>query len=128
MSTNWNQVESIFKHLVVGDSARIECEVHNVPTGEPITQAWLTVKATLDDLDPGIFQKTVTTTPTMGQGVITAGSCFTLISFDVLHTDTGQLNPSQQYFYDIQAKVGDKAITTLEVGAFRPLDQITLAS
>jgi len=64
-------------------------------TGTTITAAWLTVKRTRSDADPGLFQKQVSTSDVAGTGQIEnsgSGDVDMVIRFDVNAADTALLD------------------------------------
>ena len=61
------------------------------PTGETITAAWLTVKRSRSDADPGVFQKQISTTDVSGTGQIETdgtGDVDMVVRFDINAADT----------------------------------------
>lgn len=92
-------------NLVAGDFRGYRRYVTGIPTGDYVTKAYMTFKAEADDPDPGLFQKTITTTndPSQGQIVNTGASTGTAeLYFRLLTTNTVLLEPGTTYAYDVQ--------------------------
>src|SRR5205809_4627538 len=95
-----------------GDSVSRTVTVTSVPANDTLAKAWLTVKALITDADPGIFQKVIVPTATVGQGQITdTGVSGTgVLRFDLQSGDTALLTPNTSYFYDVKVKTASGLI------------------
>jgi len=119
--------------FVEGDSLVVRRTIDRagseLAAGATVTKAWMTVKEALDDEDPGLFQKVITTTDVPGTGQIEnngSGDLDPVVRFDWLPTDTRAIGPTKRY-YDIQIQLNDGTITTPERGTTKALDEVTLA-
>ena|SRR5689334_5845801 len=108
------------ENFVRADDLDVIRTVSNVPTGQTLTDAWLTV----DPLAGGshLFQKHITPTLVSGQGQIEdtgAGDGIGIVRFELTSGasgDTTKLNADTQYPYDIQVKTSTGKIYTPETG------------
>lgn len=119
--------------LVVGDDYDVEREVVNVPSGDALLEAWLTIKKSEFDPDAdAVIQKHITETLSPGVGQITetgdsVGAVGNLV-FQLTAADTALLDPYEQYSYDIQVKTINNKLFTRESGILVPQGQITRTS
>lgn len=106
------------KGIVRGDQFSIRRTVRGVPVGLTITAALLTLKAAIATADPGLFQKSITTSNVAGTGQVEdAGSSGVgRIRFDLNDDDTLLMTADTEYFFDIQVTLSDASIYTLETG------------
>lgn len=115
--------------LVRGDAFPIYRKVR-ITTGSIVSKAWLTVKSSPLDADPGVLQKDITAVPT-ANGVIeesgASGFPVAIIRFDLSSTDTQALTADQTYYYDIKIIFSSGVVETLEAGRFVPMQPITQA-
>lgn len=100
---------------VAGDDVNVAVTLLGVPAGRSVTKAWLTFKAKLGDADPGVVQKILTS------GFSVSGTTVTF-TFALARTDTALFTAHRWYFYDVQVKDDQGALSTpLSGGAiFRP--------
>lgn len=120
--------------FVAGDDLEVRRTITNIPTGQVLTKAWLTIKTKLGDADPGVLQKAVTTTDAPGTGQIVddgatdqAGE----VRFDLTGTDTALLvppYPKSLYGFDIQVLTSGGKVYTPVKGTIWAEAQVTLAS
>lgn len=122
------------QEVAIGDDFRIQRTYTSLPTGITITKAWLTVKRSERDTDANaLFPSKVITTSLNSSGQITdadtTGGSIAMF-FDLAKTDTGAVNvlPNIPYIYDVQVKVSDGAIHTLEKGTIAFIRGVTDAA
>lgn len=122
--------EGIIADFVAGDDFTIERTITAVPSGQTITNAWFTVKRTIDDADVlAIFQKTITSASTSSGQIDDTGADGTgHLYFTLLAADTVLLTPYSDYRYDIQIKLSGGGISTPELGFITAFPQITRAT
>jgi hypothetical protein len=92
------------QNLVAGDYRGYQRRITGLPAEDAIAKAYLTVKGTATDADPGLFQKTITATDVAGQGQITDTGLVTgvaVLFFRLLTTETALLVPGTTYYYDV---------------------------
>ncbi len=118
--------------FVVGDDVEVYRTIGNVPAGETIVKAWLTVKASITDLDgAALIQKAITASMNATEGVIadTGGSGTAIVRFFLTSTNTAALgNPARgvgAFPYDIQLKTSSGKIFTAEIGTITAVAQVT---
>lgn len=116
--------------FVKGDDLDVIRTVTNIPAGQTVTQAWLTVKAAGGGADPGIFQKDIDSIEDAAQGHITdngSGDGTAVLKFYLTGTNTKLLTPGQSYDYDIQIKTSANKHYTPEIGKLSCVAEVTLA-
>jgi hypothetical protein len=118
--------------IVVGDDVDVERVVTNVPSGQELSKAWLTIKTAEADLDAAaVIQKAITSTPQAGVGQITdtgSGDTIGTIVFSLTAADTLLLGSTIVYYYDIQVKTDQAKVYTVEKGLLQLKKQITISS
>lgn len=117
--------------IVRGDTKQIARTFTDLPTGITINRAWLTVKATADAADPGLFQIAITTTATTEGQITDASTSDGQLSmrFNINGTQSAAAAPDVRYLYDIQVRdSATNAIYTLVMGSVTFVNQITMAS
>lgn len=120
--------------VAIGDEIRIQRIYTGLPTGINIVKAWFTVKRSERDTDANaLFPSKVITTSLTAAGHITdADTAEGTIAmfFDLAKTDTGvgAVQPNIEYVYDVQVKVSDGAIHTLEKGTIAFIRGVTDAA
>jgi hypothetical protein len=117
--------------LVAGDDLDITRTITNVPAGDSLAKAWLTVKANAADADPGIFQLAITSVNS-ADGQITdtgTGDQIAALTFHITAARSALLTPGTAYLYDIQVKTttGGKVFTP-EVGTVKPVQGVTVTT
>jgi hypothetical protein len=103
---------------VGGDTLKVRRYVKNIDPTDLLTKAWLTVKADLADADPGVVQKSITTTYSPGNGqIVDAGATDGKgeILFELTAQNTADIESTGVY-YDIQLKTAAGALYTFELG------------
>lgn len=117
--------------IVRGDVFSIRRTVNKIPSSRTVVEAWLTVKAAVADVDASAtFQKIITSTDSAGTGQIedTGADGSAVIRFDITAANTTAMTASTSYFYDIQIRLDNSAILTLESGTTSATAQITIDS
>lgn len=104
---------------VAGDSMIVRRRIKNVDTGDFLAKAWLTMKADLADADPGVVQKSITSSYSPGNGHIedvgqTDGVAE--LYFELSVVDTANIVNNGAVFYDIQVKTVGGGVYTPEIG------------
>lgn len=121
--------------FVLGNDLDVIRSIPNVPAGQTLTKAWLTVKAKETDADPGLIQKAITAAAVPGVGQITNnGSGGTgSVTFQLTAVDTQPgTNPAGivaglPYFYDIKVQTSAGKLYTVETGTIAFTPAITTA-
>jgi len=122
--------DGVINLFVKGDDLDVIRTVTNIPTGQTVTQAWLTVKAPGGGADPGVFQKDIDTVDDAAQGHISdngAGDGTAVLKFYLTSTNTKLLTPGTEYDYDIQIKTSANKHYTPEIGKLSCKAEVTLA-
>lgn len=107
------------------------------PVGRTLTLGWLTIKSVPTAADPtanaawtatgGQLKITTTDTPGIGR-IINPDAGGARLRFDITPANSAALNPHRTYYYDVQVKLNDNAIYTIEQGVFDTLQPITVAT
>lgn len=104
----------------MGDEFRIQRTYTALQVGLTINKAWLTVKLSDRDLDAAALfpSKVITTTPAAAGHITddTTTDGALGMYFDLAKTDTILASPEKEYWYDVQVKVTDGSIHTMEKG------------
>ena len=113
--------------IVRGDQFSFRRIVRGVPAGVTISSAILTLKATIATADPGLFQKSITSSNVVGTGQIedTGASGIGKLRFDLTDDDTLLMTADTQYYFDIQVTMSSGDIFTLERGQTSAVSQVT---
>lgn len=123
--------------FVSGDTVTLNRPtVTDIPAGRVLAKAWLTIKASETDADPGIIQKIITTALQLGVGQITdvgdgSGSHPVgegALAFVLSAADTALLSPLKLYYYDIQLQFDNGNLTTPEKGTMQFGQGVTAAT
>ena len=122
------------KNLVAGDNISLRRTIDRVASGfeagVTITQAWCTAKAAFTDADPGLVQKSITTTAVPGTGQIEndgTGDVNPVLRFDLLAADTAAIGTTKRFF-DVQVKTNAGLLYTPELGETSFRDDVTDAT
>lgn len=107
-----------------GDDLQVQRDISNVEATDPIAKAWLTIKRTQNQPDPGPLQKIVTTSATPSGQVVQDGSVSNgdgkaSLYFALTGTETAALGSLWDYWYDIQVLTGSGKRYTPEKGRVR---------
>lgn len=108
--------------IIAGDDYGVDRIIHNVPAGETVVKAWLTIKerVTDDDAD-ALVQLEITDTGTV-DGLITDTGTDQLtertaaLTFELSADETLQLVPRTPYPYDIQVLLSNGKVATSDIG------------
>lgn len=114
--------------VVEGDDYEITRTITGIPAGDSIAKAWLTMKASINDADPGLFQKNITTIDVAGTGQVTdtgAGDGTGAVRFDLTPADTGSPVPGVAAVYDLQIRTVAGKYYTVEKGTFTTVQAVT---
>ena len=115
-----------------GDNFSIKRTVTGVPGSRTIALAWLTVKSAIsvNDATSLIFQKAITPSNVAGTGQIedTGATGVGILRFDVTTANTTGMTADTQYYFDIQIKLDNNDILTLEKGLTSAGAQVTVAT
>lgn len=116
--------------FVAGDDLDVTRTVTDVPSGQTLTKAWLTLKKNLGDDDPGLLQKTILPGAVAGQGQITnTGASGTgAVLFQLSKAETAILPVGRKVAYDIQVLTSADKIYTAERGYYYATKGVTTAS
>lgn len=106
------------KGMVRGDQFSIPRKVTGLSYGVTVTAALLTIKAALTNPDPGVIQKSITSSNVPGTGQVedTGASGIASLRFDLITTDTLAVTADLDYVFDIQVTLSTNDIFTLETG------------
>lgn len=113
--------------LVRGDYLSIRRHLTRMPSGVTVSSAKLTFKASTSDADPGLFQKSITTSNLAGTGHVEnigSGGVATL-RFDLAAADTNLATANQNYYFDIKVTFSDGKILTIESGITSFREKVT---
>lgn len=115
--------------LVCGDDYDIIRDIINIPTGQSIAEAWLTVREEHWSTD-AVFTKHITTTIS-GDGIIEdtgVGDTVGKVRFTLRADETVTLHEFFPYSYDIQLKTDLGKVYTPESGILTPFASVTSES
>lgn len=106
------------KGIVRGDQFSIYRTVRGLSSGITVSSALLTVKNTIATVDPGLFQKSITSSNVAGTGKIedTGVSGIAKLRFDFTSANTLLMVADTEYYFDIQVTLSDGSLLTLERG------------
>ena len=102
-----------------------------ITSGALVSKAWLTIKNSPSDSDPGVLQKTITNTPSADGHIEETGSSgklFATLRFDLSSSDTALLTANLVYYYDIKIRFVSGNVEVIEYGMFSPEQPITQAT
>lgn len=146
MTTAVRKLDALIDDIVEGDAVAIQVTVprtaSKLASGVAVTKAWLTVKASYDDDDPGLLQKEITTSDVPGTGQIeedgqTGGTDLDpVLRFDLLGTNTSALVDATRKtqglytdrYYDVQVFTDAGGPYTGERGTIRVYPEVTAAT
>lgn len=119
--------------IVVGDDFSIRRTIDRTlsefEAGTTITKAWLTVKAEVSDVDPGLFQKEVTTSDVPGTGQVEddgTGDVDMIVRFDLVPADTTAIGSKDLRYFDVQVLTAGGKIFTPESGRISGFNEVTV--
>jgi hypothetical protein len=115
--------------IVRGNNYTHRVTVSNIPEGDGLTQAYLTVKEEFWDTDEAaLFQKSVVALNSIGQGQIEdtgSASGIAIIRFDFLPVDTVKLHEFFSYVYDVKYITVSGKAETEEMGTIITKPRVT---
>jgi len=117
--------------IVRGDAFSIRRTLNKLPSSRTIAEAWLTLKAAIADADASAtWQKIITSSDVVGTGMIedTGADGSGVIRFDATASNTLAMTAYVNYFYDIQIRLDNNNILTLESGITSATEQVTIDS
>ena len=119
----------IIQGFAAGDDVDITRTVTGVPATQTLTLAWLTLKTNVADVDPGLLQKAITSSPSAGVGQITdiGASGTGTVLFQLTGTNTLALPSGTKIYYDVKVKTSAGKIYTVEQGRYYATPRITTA-
>ena len=127
-------LDSQIRDIVIGDDVSIRRTIDRIASGfvagTTITNAFLTIKAAIDDADPGLVQKAITTTDVPGTGEIEndgAGDVDMIVRFDLVPADTLVISTPLRSF-DIQVCTAGGKTYTPEKGEICQIEEVTKAA
>lgn len=113
--------------FVVGDNLTIRRTITGLE-GSALALAWFTLKTyPAQDQEDAALQKRITVDNVPGVGRIEAaggGGDDGVLRFDLTAAETAALK-DRSYVYDIQVKLADETVYTLEVGTFQLTADVT---
>ena len=116
------------KNKVRGDDIPIIRRYVDLPEGDPVIKARLTVKTNTSTADPGIFQLTIDTTE-QPSGVIEDGTTpEVLLTFVISKVNSLLMSATITYLYDIQVDTQGGRTYTCEKGTIKLEEQVTQAA
>lgn len=116
------------KNKVRGDDIPIIRRYVDLPEGDPVIKARLTVKSNTTTSDPGIFQLTITPIE-QPSGVIEDGTTpEVLLTFIISKINSLLMSASVTYLYDIQVDTEGGRTYTCEKGTIKLEEQVTQAA
>lgn len=113
--------------MVRGDTFSIRRHITRMPSGVTVSSAKLTFKASTADADPGLFQKSITSSNVAGTGHVEnigAGGVATL-RFDLVAADTNLATANANYYFDIRVTYSDGTVIALESGITQWREKVT---
>lgn len=117
------------RDAIHGSNYQINRSITDVPTGQTIEKAWLTMKRNLTDSDVNsAMQKIISTADVVGTGQITNpsdGNC--TVRFDLHGSDWDRVVAGNMYEFDIQLKTSDGYIYPAVLGSFVAIPRVTQA-
>ena len=116
------------RNKVRGDDIPIIRRYVDLPSGDSIVKARMTVKASTSVSSPEIFQLTITTSPQTAGLITKAVPPEIYLTFIIIKTNSLLLSASTLYYYDIQVDTAAGYTYTCEIGDIKLAEQLTQAS
>lgn len=109
-----------------GQDYEINRTITDVPAGDTLAKAWLTLKTSIDDADPGLVQKEITSVNVAGTGQITDTGADTTgaVRFDLVPADTALPTPGTAVPYDIKVRTTAGKVYPVEKGVFTTVQRV----
>lgn len=125
-------LNSTIQNIVQGDDCYVIRDIENIPAGQQLTDAWLSIKENHWNTT-AIITKHITTTLSAEGHIVDAGLTDTVgtIQFRLASADTAGLHEFYQYTFDIQVKTSGgsgTSIFTPEYGLISVYPSVTAAS
>jgi hypothetical protein len=130
--------DRVIDNIVAGDDIDIVRTVGDIPTGQYVDKAWLTVKADLfQDDSEALFQKVITDVaspdgiiadPAYDGTVKGVTGRWADLRFQLSAFETDLMEHKVPYVYDVQIRLSSGKIATPEMGTIKALRGITQAS
>lgn len=119
-------LEDTINDLVVGDNYDIIRTVTNVPSGQYLTNGWLTIRENWWNATY-VVQKHITAVLSSGGIISDTGENDTIanVIYSLSSTDTLLLHANYGYTYDLQVKTNENKYFTLETGILTPNESVT---
>lgn len=114
--------------IVRGDAFPVTRTVIRIPPGNTIVAAWLTLKSAYSASDvAALFQKAITPNPS-SDGIVTNPGADGVgeVLFEVREGDTLLMVADEEYYYDVQVKLSNNNIRTIERGITSAMEQVTV--
>lgn len=112
-----------------GDDVDVRRIVTDLPTGQTVTNAWLTIKEKLEQMDTeAIISKAITTANQSGIGHIEddgAGDLSATLRFDLREIDTKLLKPLRAYHHEVKIRTNANKVSRPFVGLTIAEDRVT---
>jgi hypothetical protein len=107
-----------------GDAFSVLRAVPGLPAGRTLAKAWLTIKQNKTDPDAAAkLQLDITTAPTSeGQITDATGVAPGALTFTITAAQSAAIGAARRFYYDVQIKLDNGEIATLELGTLQ-LDQ-----
>ena len=118
-TVDWDMTEFgvEIKELVSGDDIDIERTITGVPDSDTLAKAWMTIKILPTDADPGLLQKTITSSLTAdGQITDTGADTIGAVVFLIVPADGATIGIDVKRVFDIQVKTTAGKIFTAVKG------------
>lgn len=109
-------LQSRIENLVRGDDCDVIREIDNIPLGQTLTDAWLTIKEEFWDTDPILSKHVTTVSSTDGMIEDSGADTVGIIRFRLAKEDTATLYDFFEYVFDVQVKTSVGSIYTPEIG------------
>ena len=116
--------------FVRGNDLSIRRDILDVPDGQTIAQAWMTIKEELEDVDAdAILQKVISLVNQVGTGHIedSGVSGTGTVRFDLIRANTLLLRAGRLYHFDVQLKTSANFVYTPLKGTIMAVERVTEA-
>lgn len=125
-------LNSTIDNIVQGDDCFVIRDISNIPAGQQLVDAWLSIKENHWDTS-AVITKHITTVSSADGHIVDSGQTDTLglIQFKLASTDTTDLHAYYTYVFDIQVKTtgaSGTSIFTPESGTLYVHPSITAAT
>jgi hypothetical protein len=117
--------------VVEGDDFTLTLGITEIPAGDALSVAYFTMKESIDDPDPGLFQKVITASNTPGTGQIEDdgwGDGAGIVRIDLVPADTVLPAPGVAAVWDLQVHTALGLTNTPYKGTFTTVQGVTDAT